>query len=291
MTALFLLVMLAYSSPSSYAQPVIPEGGGGGRWFTGSAADGFDCNVCHAGGRAIDLDITGLPVEGWTPGTTYELRIAWAEPEAHVSLLAELTRGNGDGLGQLELAPEDELLPAERCSGGPRAAKLHPIDHDRTIASFDDCGATLMRMTWTAPAHPEDDAWLYVAGVNADASDDPTGDGVMVERILLPGPTNETPQGCATTNTPRVFAGLALLGLLTLALVRSRHGRLMGLLVLLLIGGACARVQPHQRGRLAGPDMQMELDPELCAGRTHAVEYREGSAGALGGGGGGCGCN
>jgi len=53
----------------------------------------------------------------------------------------------------------------------------------------------------------------------------------------------------------------------------------------------CVRVQPWERERLAQPDMQMSLDADLSAGAEHAVEYREGSAGAFGGAGGGCGCN
>lgn len=291
MTALIVAFVLGYSSPGSYAQPVIPEGGGGGRWFTGSPVDGFDCSVCHADGPPLELDIEGLPVEGWIPGERYELRIGWADPAAHVSLLVEFARANGSGIGQLELAPEDMLLPEERCGGGPRAAKLHPLDQERTIASLGDCGARLLRVNWTAPAHADEDAWLFLAGVNADDSDDPSGDGVMVERIRLPSPANPAPEGCAITDSPRAPVGLALFGLFTLALIRPRFGRVAGLVVLLLVSSACARVQPHQRGRLAGSDMQMELDPELCAGRMHAVEYREGSAGGLGGGGGGCGCN
>jgi hypothetical protein len=289
-------VVLGYSSPSSYAQPVLPDGGGGGRWFTGSPADGFDCSVCHAGGPALELEITGLPVEGWTPGERYELWIGWADPAAHVSLLAELARASGGGIGQVELAAADSLMPDERCAGGPRAAKLHPLDQDRTIASLADCGASLLRMTWTAPAQADEDAWLFLAGVHADASEDPTGDGVMIERIRLPGPASEIQEGCAITERPRATVGLGLVRLLalacfTLVLVRPRRGRAAQLVVLLSMVSACARVQPHQRGRLAGTDMQMEIDPELCAGRTHAVEYREGSAGGLGGGGGGCGCN
>lgn len=291
MIVLFVAAVLGYSSPSSYAQPVIPDGGGGGRWFTGSPADGFDCSVCHADGPSLELDIMGLPVEGWSPGQSYELWIDWADPAAHVSLLVEFARANGSGIGEVELAPEDLLLPEERCGGGPRAAKLHPLEQDRTIASLGDCGARLLRMTWTAPAHADEDAWLFLAGVNADASDDPTGDGVMVERIRLPGPASPDPEGCAITDTPRAPVGLALLGLFVLMLIRPRHGRVEGLVVLMLVVCGCARVQPHERGRLASPDMQMELDPELGAGRTHAVEYREGSAGGLGGGGGGCGCN
>jgi hypothetical protein len=293
MNVLLVVTLFGYSSPSSYAQPVLPEGGGGGRWFTGSPAEGFDCGVCHADGESIDLDIVGLPLEGWTPGLTYEVQIRWVDPEAHVSLLAEFARGDGTGIGQVALAPQDLLLPEEHCGGGPRAAKLHALDPDRQITSFSDCGAQLMRMQWTAPEQVDGDAWLFLAGVNADASEDPTGDGVMVERIRMPGPATATraPDGCAIVEPARAPVGLALFGLLALLRPRRQRGRVAALVVLMLFVSACARVQPHQRGRLAGPDMQLELDPELCAGRTHAVEYREGSAGGLGGGGGGCGCN
>lgn len=292
MSALLLALVLGYSSPGSYAQPVVPEGGGGGRWFTGSPADGFDCSVCHADGPPLELELIGLPVDGWTPGQSYELWIGWADPTVHASLLVEIAGANGSGIGQLELAPQDTLLPEERCGGGPRAAKLYPIEQARTIASLGDCGASLLRMTWTAPADANEDAWLFLAGVHADESEDPSGDGVMVERIRLPGPASPTAQGCAITDSPHTPVGWALLGMFALALLRPRLGRTAGLVVVLMLAAsACARVQPHQRGRLAGSDMQMELDPELCAGRMHAVEYREGSAGGLGGGGGGCGCN
>jgi MYXO-CTERM domain-containing protein len=294
MNVLLIAAWLGYSSPGSYAQPVIPDGGGGGRWFTGSFADGFDCSVCHAGGPSLDLEITGLPVEGWTPGESYDVQIGWVQPAANVSLLVEFARANGSGAGGVALPAEDTLLPEERCEGGPRAAKLYPIEQERTIAALRDCGAKLLRVTWTAPADADDDAWLFVAGVNADASEDPSGDGVVVERVRMPGPAanfNQPTQGCATTDAPRGRPGVALLGLFALGLLRHRSRRIAGLVMLMLVLGACARVQPHQRGRLAGSDMQMELDPELCAGRTHAVEYREGSAGGLGGGGGGCGCN
>lgn len=291
MNVLLVVAVLGYSSPNSYPQPVIPEGGGGGRWFTGSPADGFDCSVCHAGGEPLALDIIGLPVEGWIPGQSYDVAIGWADPTAHVALLAEFARADGAGIGEVALSPEDLLLPEERCGGGFRAAKLFALDQDRQITSLGDCGAKLLRVQWTAPAQVDEDAWLFLAGVHADASDDPSGDGVMVERIRLPGPASRGPEGCAIVETSRAPVGFALLGLLALALVRPRRGRVAALLVLMSFVSGCARVQPHQRGRLARTDMQLELDPELCAGRTHAVEYREGSAGGLGGGGGGCGCN
>src|SRR5207244_2345573 len=50
----------AFSDVEGFGKPV-EQGGGGGRWFTGSATDGFTCGVCHRGGHSPDLNIFGLP--------------------------------------------------------------------------------------------------------------------------------------------------------------------------------------------------------------------------------------
>lgn len=54
---------------------------------------------------------------------------------------------------------------------------------------------------------------------------------------------------------------------------------------------ACATIRPYERERLADRGMQLDpsaLDTEL---EQHVHDYREGTAGGMGGGGGGCGCN
>ncbi|MGD8862055.1 MAG: DUF4266 domain-containing protein [Myxococcales bacterium] len=62
------------------------------------------------------------------------------------------------------------------------------------------------------------------------------------------------------------------------------------LLALCTLGG-CATVAPYERETLAREDMQLERNPDATAGEQHAVNYREGSSGAVGASGGGCGCN
>jgi hypothetical protein len=59
----------------------------------------------------------------------------------------------------------------------------------------------------------------------------------------------------------------------------------------MLVGGACARVPAHQRGRLAARSMQAPVWPEVATGNEHVFTVREGTGGANGAGGGGCGCN
>lgn len=279
---------LAYSSPASYAQPAVPEGGGGGRWFTGSPRDGYDCAVCHGGGEPQPLHVEGLPRGAWSPGLTYELTLTWPDPTADVSVLLEFTDREGNQSGELALAPEALLAADERCGSGLRASALHELDEGRTIVALPSCGASRLRLQWTAPEQASDAVWLFVAGVHADGSDSPRGDGVMVERIELVGPALES-SGCSVGETsPR--GGLLVLAWIGAWLLRRRGAACLMLGVLGSLA-ACTRVQPYERERLAAPDMQLELEPELCAGRNHAVEYREGSAGAAGGGGGGCGCN
>lgn len=57
-----------------------------------------------------------------------------------------------------------------------------------------------------------------------------------------------------------------------------------------LAGGACATVQPWQRGRLADPCMIFDSDASQVAYMTHWQEAREASSGGYGVQSGGCGC-
>jgi len=58
----------------------------------------------------------------------------------------------------------------------------------------------------------------------------------------------------------------------------------------LLAAGACATVQPWERGRLADPAMVFDADSGQLAYSTHWQEAREGSSGGYGVQSGGCGC-
>jgi hypothetical protein len=66
---------------------------------------------------------------------------------------------------------------------------------------------------------------------------------------------------------------------------------LRGLALLLALASGCVRVQAHQRGTLARPDMELGAGSELGHGEEHARQYREGATGGGTGKAGGCGCN
>jgi hypothetical protein len=55
--------------------------------------------------------------------------------------------------------------------------------------------------------------------------------------------------------------------------------------------GACAPVQPWERGNLAKPHMALDPDPTLSAMRAHAYSAREAASGGGAAQGGGCGCS
>lgn len=272
----------AYSSPSLYAADPVRFGGGGGRAFTGAPADGLDCAVCHRGGAVPGEQLRGGPGGPYEPGATYMFDLAWPV-KAGLGVTVEAADEEGAPLGRLRVAPRDQLLPEERCAGGGAAAQILELG-ERAPLALGACGATRLRFQWTAPEQARP-GHLYVAMVRSDGDGTPEGDGVRAFVLPLTSEA-QAEAGCAVA--PGGSAAGGWLWLLLPLLRRRRRWLALGTLGLL---AGCARVQPHERGRLARPDMQLAPDPDLAAGSEHALEYREGAVGGLGGGGGGCGCN
>ncbi|MSQ98802.1 MAG: DUF4266 domain-containing protein [Xanthomonadales bacterium] len=63
------------------------------------------------------------------------------------------------------------------------------------------------------------------------------------------------------------------------------------LLLLVSLLGACAPVQPWERGHLAQANMALAADPLRDAMDEHVYNSKEASSGGMGAAGGGCGCN
>jgi uncharacterized protein (TIGR03382 family) len=223
----------AFSQPDLYAESVT-MGGGGGRWFTGSSADGYGCDVCHTGGTAQDLAITGLPLDGFTPGGHYEITIGW--PAAtQLALVAEFTDEQRHGVGLLELPQPLTTAMAERCSeeegGGGLPTALHEAEGGRTLFSVIDCGAQLARFRWTAPSAVAGPVWFNLGFVAANEDAAPSGDGVTLVRRSLQtmGAALETrvvAQGCTVLpGTGSHGGGFSwMLGLGVGWLLRRRRG-------------------------------------------------------------------
>jgi hypothetical protein len=129
-------VARAYSTPDAYIERP-SEGGGGGRWFTGSPADGYSCSVCHSsasGQREFPLYVTGLPLEGYTLAEAREIVLSWPEfsqrwrelrpnpmqppvmgaPTPAMGMVAELVAESGKASGTIEIRG-GTATAAEQC--------------------------------------------------------------------------------------------------------------------------------------------------------------------------------
>jgi hypothetical protein len=224
----------AYSDPTIYAEDPL-AGGGGGRYFTGSSADGFGCDVCHAGGEVVDLAISGLPLDGFEPGVGYEITIGWPASAEHVAIVAELTDEARLGAGTLELPRPDATPEPERCSGellGAPSSDLHAAEGGRQLVSVIDCGARALRFRWTAPVVAPERVWFHVGFITTDEDTTPAGDGVTMARQVLPRagtalPARVLAQGCSGTYARGEYgAGLALFVAASLLISRAlaRYG-------------------------------------------------------------------
>jgi hypothetical protein len=178
----------AYSDPFLYTEPA-ELGGGAGRWFTGSSADGYGCEVCHIGAPGVDLQIGGVPLDGFVPGSSYEIAIAWPPTVQHLTLIAELADEARNGVGTIALPRGETRLPIELCTGelmGAPASDVHVVEPGRQLLSVIDCGARMVRFQWTAPATSPERVWLHVGFVAADHDATPAGDAVTMVKHALP---------------------------------------------------------------------------------------------------------
>jgi hypothetical protein len=233
MVALSLLLPLsarAFSDPHAYADAV-DVGGGAGRWFTGSSADGYGCDVCHTGAVGADIAVSGLPLNGFSPGMSYEISVSWPVQIQHLALMAEFTDEQRHGAGALALPRPDALKPTELCGAelpGQVAAELHQADGGRNLVSVIDCGARALRFLWTAPPSAAGPLWFDLGFVTSNQDATPAGDGVTLVRRPLPAAgqalaTRAVAHGCSAS--PGRTRGSMLSCLLLLGIGWCGHRR------------------------------------------------------------------
>ena len=211
---------MGFSTPAAYPRP-IAEGGGGGRFFTGSHHDAIGCASCHEPAGSFALELDGLP-DRYTPGTTLTVVAQWPEVDRTVSLVAEWVNEDGDPVGEVRLAPDALVEDADRCASGSVAASIYATDdEERRIIGMPACGATRMRMQWTGPEDLEGPVSLHIGAVASDDADDPEGDWVAQTASVLPNVDDASEQGCRSGPGGSALTALCLL----LPWVRRRRRR------------------------------------------------------------------
>ena len=209
----------AFTEPRTYFEST-QNGGGGGRFFTGSPAEGYGCKVCHSGSGTEPLHLEGLPTDGYVPGATYNIRLTWPElAKRHralrmtqkkppsLGLVAELISESGEGAGAIDIASGEKAADGELCvvPEGTQAAQLYAVRPgqetaeegvrceatklgQRCLVAVVSCGARELRFRWTAPAKWQGPIWLSAGLVATDrVSGDPQGDSVtQLSEVVLP---------------------------------------------------------------------------------------------------------
>jgi hypothetical protein len=174
----------AFELPNRFLETA-ESGGGGGRLFTGSPIDHYTCKVCHTEGTPPHLKITGLPVDGYTPGQSYTIVIAWANTLPSVGLNFEITNSVGQPSGQFSV-PTQGLTPADFCTDGKPTLIAQPMAGMRQFVLVRECGEHQATVIWTAPVAATDpqsvaigpDALFLGSLVSSDKDGTVNGDSV-----------------------------------------------------------------------------------------------------------------
>lgn len=316
----------AFTEPRTYSDTPA-HGGGGGRFFTGSPAEGYGCAVCHTGpGRTWPLSIEGLPDDGYEPGETYELVLRFEELSEHgrerreqgkvppaMGLVAELLAENGVGAGKLTISPADEAEDGELCvlPPGQRATQLYRVRPgeptreaglaceasslgQRCVMATLSCGASELRVRWTAPEQAQGPIWFSGGFVTAErATGDTKNDSVTaISEILLPKgasqdyATSTLESGCsAAPGRGGALGWLAMLGLLVGFGIRRRARRrvlALALASLALLGCdedrtlSQSEYAAHPNTGLFAPGNLIGADPDALAALDASVDGGDG---------------
>jgi hypothetical protein len=257
----------AYSDPALFSEPAT-QGGGEGRFFTGSPVDGYTCAVCHRGAATPSLSLYGLP-EVLDPGTTYQVTLRWTQPEISHALQLELLTERGQ-TPVVSLTPEPMLTRLSRCESAPDGeVAAYAFDlPGRRVLGVRDCGAGELSFSFVAP----DSARVYLTAslVRSDSMGTAEGDGVLdLKRTLhRRGAQPDAGGGCALAGPSSASSGGGLAALLLVLLLRAcaRHGRSALRLGALLLAGGCYQAEQSADYEPVDGGFSIALDAALGAG-------------------------
>ena len=137
----------AYTSGGTFLTPISGaaqggQGGGGGRWFTGSIRDGYTCAVCHQGGVPPLVQFTGEPAgDIYAPGQMYTFDFVWPAEQSTLAAAIEFYDQSGNGAGEVLVEPPSSM--EENCTNPAQLAALrYEAADNRRIIYMQRCGNT-----------------------------------------------------------------------------------------------------------------------------------------------------
>lgn len=209
----------AYSDPAMFGATV-QEGGGGGRYFTGSRAEKYSCSACHQGGEPPRFVVDPLPDELEVAGR-YTLVIHWSDPESPQALQVELATPTG--ADPSVSIPAAAALPASsRCEGSATGLPaVYAVDiGNRRVVGVEDCGASRVELSFVATGAPIE---VSIGGVRSNEDGTPNGDGVFDQRYVLSPSVRASGSGCMTGGEPSA----GLLPFIAWIVARRRRSRVL----------------------------------------------------------------
>ncbi|MET0340910.1 MAG: DUF2271 domain-containing protein [Polyangiales bacterium] len=225
----------AYSDPTMFNEPAL-RGGGAGRQYTGSPADGYTCATCHRGGAAPGLFLYGMP-EVLDPGTTYQITLRWTQPEISHALQLELLTERGE-TPVVTLTPEPMVTPLSRCESLPDGElATYAVDlPGRRVLGVRDCGAGELSFSFVAPQTER--VYVTASLVRSDSMGTAEGDGVLdLARTLYRRDVEpDASDGCALVRAGRGHTGGAVALLLALAWAFRGRRRGAGARAVMVLG-------------------------------------------------------
>lgn len=216
----------AYSDPGRFALDAT-RGGGGGRYFTGSLLDGFDCSECHRGGDDVLWVFEGLPEASvYKPGETYTVSGRWAPDAPKNGLAFEALTINAENAGVTSLLSDTDLTDFDRCDDGRPATRLIETPDRRAIVVTEACGAARGIFRWQAPTEAQE-LWIHAVVVASNNDGGPEGDGSAREAQLrvaaIPkGEVQEVTGACGVSAARSSWCGGWLSVLILVALLRLK---------------------------------------------------------------------
>ena len=148
--------------------------------YSGSPGDnGRTCNQCHTysgSGYSPTFDVTGIPVNGYQPGQTYQLTL-------------NVSNVNTSKMG-FEACVEDASQQKQGTFSNADG-NTQPIQSN-TYITHTSAGNTQSQWTfnWTAPATAQGDLTLYFAVNMANGNGSTSGDYVQASSVSIPEDTN-----------------------------------------------------------------------------------------------------
>lgn len=234
LTLIPALPLHAYRNPARFAASV-DEGGGGGKYFTLSRAEGYGCAVCHSQGTPVPLEVRNLPVSGFLPSQTYRITIDWPDDVPSVALNVEVTDNAGAPYGQL-FAPDPstlsaaDLCPQSDATEPPTAAQTLQMDAAaRRVLLVAECGQAQTSFDWIAPLVPAQ-GYFSSSIIFTNRDGKLTGDNVVdVVEPLNAQATNRYEGACSVLGrrdfSARPGGFVAVAACFTCAVILSRRTR------------------------------------------------------------------